>query len=190
MEKILCKMLLKSCMASLQGGTQAKLLGAAYSAIKTRALGDSKKRLKDFKQHSLKVQKLREAGACAAEYVRVAGNSAVLCGADIKGVSDTHLKDARNTMANCIAPPTAGKNPDMVHFACMPIQKTSDPAYSVHAQPIQKSAMARWEGWAKPRVMKDTCQHVSTKLDMSKGSAWSRNNVPTATVIATAKRLQ
>ena len=38
--------------------------------------------------------------------------------------------------------------------------------------------------------MKDTYQHFSTKLDMSKGSAWSTINGPTATVIATAKRLQ
>ena len=84
--------------------------------------------------------------------------------------SDSHLASCRRTAALAIAPPTAGKNYELVLNATMPTCKDADPAYAAHLVPMRQWAFAVWDKWARPGIMQTTFELATAKLNRARGS--------------------
>jgi hypothetical protein len=137
-----------------------------------------------------KIKQLRRAGANVVDYVGTALVPAVTYGADVHGFSDTTLSEARRLAAQALAPPTAGKNPELVLHAMVPTRKTVDPAYAAHVVPARQWAFACWEGWVDRGKMQRAFDKAKCKLADASSSGWARVNGPAAAFINTMKRIE
>ena len=64
----------------------------------------------------------------------------------------------------------------------------ADPAYEAHSQPIVTWAMATWEKWMPPNLMKDMVVSASRDLALAK-RIWAGVKGPASALIASAARI-
>jgi len=96
----------------------------------------------NFAKKVFGIQMLHKSGICTAQLVRAAGSSAITYGADVVGISDTHLARVRSTIARVAAPAGAGKSPDLILMANDCAGATLDPVCDAHLQPLKQWATA------------------------------------------------
>ena len=104
-------------------------------------------------------------------------------------MADTHLDQVRRAVARALAPEGHGKNHDLVLLACDTLRGTTDPAFDAHVLPIKTWAMAWWQNWRPPDVLRRAARAAKAKLDCIAGSCWHSVAGPTMAMIATATRL-
>ena len=105
------------------------------------------------------------------------------------GTSDVVLRDKRAVVAHAVAPPNAGKNPDLILLATDLNSGTVDPAFQDHIAPIKEWALAWWQSWQSRDRLQAAYITALVKLNRAKSSPWQRAAGPTAGYILTARRL-
>jgi hypothetical protein len=169
--------------------TSDKLLGAPYGGGRRRCVGTVKKRFKTFRLQTSKIRALRKAGVSARKYVKTAGLPTMLYGVDVCGLSDSMLLESRRAAVAALAPPNAGKNPDLALYALDAVGSHIDPAFDAHILPLKQWATAWWESWIDHAILFQAWEAAERRLHERSSSVWRKVTGPVAATIATAQRL-
>ena len=147
-----CKMSSKTAKLSVQCDatgkiklfSEGKMLGVWGSGGAKRCTKGQKQRLKAVKDRTSRVHALRRAGICTTHLVKASYASAMLYEAQCAGVSDAHLQNVRSAAAQALAPPTRGKNSELILYLTDAGGGTADPAFDAHTLPLLYWAYAWW----------------------------------------------
>ena len=164
-----------------------KLLGTPCTGGRRRSTRVFKLRLKQAKGRVHRFWRLRRTGLPVAQMARTAITPAVMYGADIMGLADTALAQARSTVVAAAAPPGCGKGVDVVLSSLDGDKGTLDPAFDAHLLGLRHWAYAWWEQWLPTTVLEDTFQAVSSRLDDL--TNWRLVAGPTAALLCSLNRI-
>ena len=164
-----------------------KLLGAACSGGRRRSTRTLQGRLKDLRRRMPRIRAFRCAGGNATLYARTAALPATTYGIEVQGMADTQLLQLRRLVANAMSPPTAGRNPILVHFVAAATGTDADPALLAHTLPICRWALAWWEAWVSQDALRQAFKVCQAR--MSRTTGWNTVTGPTAAAIRTAARI-
>ena len=167
----------------------AKLLGADNSAGRRRSTKVIRGRIRQVKKLASKLHSLRRQGVRVRAMARSAVTARVIYGVDVMGASNTVLRDMRSTVAHASAPPGAGKNADLILLTLDLQVGTIDPAFAAHEAPAKHWALAWWERWYDPSLLRAAFLAADEKLKRIRGSQWRGVTGPTATMILSLRRL-
>ena len=165
----------------------SKLLGAPFGGGRRRSARTLHTRLKDLQCRLPRIRAFRITGGDAFAYARTAALPAATYGIDIQGVADTQLVQLRRALAKAVSPPTAGRNPDLVHFAAAAAGDDVDPAHLAHVLPLYRWALAWWENWVPQSSLRSAFGARSGAS--ATATAWNSVAGPTAAAVCTAARL-
>ena len=90
--------------------SSTKLLGVASAGGRRRSVNVLKLRIKQLALRTPRIRALRRAGLSATRLVRAAGTPLVTYGADVTGMSCSHLRTARCAVARAVSAPGGGKS--------------------------------------------------------------------------------
>ena len=180
----------------------AKVLGCGNAAGNKRDTKVMQDRLKQHVGKKKRVQALRAAGVNTSVWQGVAGNTAMMYGADTSGVSDSLLEKQRCSAAANVSAAGAGKQKDMVLWLADARGGGADPCFAAHELPITALAKAAWERWWTDDEQ-DSCSHrrehvrglgwflwrAVEKVRSCASSPWAVVTGPFTAVAATAARL-
>ena len=169
--------------------SQAKMLGAWGCGGRRRCTRGQQERLAVVVEKTPRVHALRQAGVCAKHLVRTTYTPAALHEAQCMGVSNSHLSKVRRAVAVASAPPTKGKNYEMVLYVADCNGSTLDPAFDAHTLPLAFYATAWWEEWVPHEELRKAQEDAVAALVSAKGSIWQKVTGPVAGAVATAWRL-
>ena len=173
----------------LQSARATKLLGTPSGGGRRRSVRALAMRLPAFNKKIWRLHAARKAGVNVQQIVRAAGTPAVTYGVEITGMADTHLTNARRSIARAAAPEGHGKNPDLVLLTCDTLRGTMDPAFDAHVMPIKTWALAWWQRWRPKDVFLRAMRAALRKLESTPGSGWHAATGPVMALVATTKRL-
>ena len=149
-----------------------------------------KQRLTNFKPAVVRIRALKRAGVNTRHVVATVGPSRTCFGAEVNGISDSHLKQLRVTMAGAAAPATAGKQPDTVLFLLDSGRGAKvDPAYSAHLLPITAWASAAWNGWVTMAELASAADWAQQRVLEGGLVRWAKAVGPAGGFVGTLGRL-
>ena len=138
--------------------------------------------MRAFKGKIGRIHALRKLGVKAANIARAAGTSAITYGAEVAGMSDSHLLQARRLIARASAPEGGGKDPNLVLYVVDGLTGSCDPAFGAHVLPVVRYASAWWEGWQKATAITAAMTRALERM-RAKGHRWACVNGPISTLI-------
>ena len=121
--------------------------------------------------------------------VRTAGTPAITYGADVLGMSSSHLNRARAMVARAAAPEGGGKDHNVVLRAIDGNSGTTDPAFDAHTKPIGTWAFAWWQNWQPRSLLQRAFDNAVAKTSSAKRSPWDVATGPTTGLVATMRRI-
>jgi hypothetical protein len=105
-------------------------------------------------------------------------------------MSNSHLDEARRTVARAAAPEGGGKDPNLVLMVIDGTTGTLDPAFDAHVLPIYRWAQAWFKGWQSQSSLTQSFEQAVAKIQKTKGSWWGIAAGPTAGLIVTMSRIK
>ena len=182
----------------------SKVLGCGNAAGNRRCTKVLNARLKKARGKGRRVRSLRGAGVDTGLWQKLAGNPAMMYGADTCGIADSMLEKQRITAAAAASAPGAGKQKDVALWYADAKGFGTDPAFAAHELPFTSLAKAAWEGWwldtranhgsllsaGGMGLSLGECMRRATQATTARGSkVWSAVTGPFAAVAASAARL-
>ena len=174
---------------TLTATRSTKLLGVGTSAGRTRCVKFLKVRINTLKKRIPRIHCLRRSGISAKQMTRAAGTPLITYGADIAGMANTHLLNARRTIAKAIAPEAGGKNFELVLYLADGANGTCDPAFAAHTLPMFMWAMAHWDKWTPTAHMHTTLLAARDRVVSAGTAKWNRVTGPAAALAASLHRI-
>ena len=104
-------------------------------------------------------------------------------------MADDHLRQARRTIAQAVAPDNGGTSFELALYAAGGANGTLDPAFNAHARPFFIWSMAHWYRWVPSPLLDNAMRHAKARV-LSQGTArWAKVTGPAAAVAASAARI-
>ena len=166
-----------------------KVLGVCGTGGVRRCTEGQRSRVSAAGERNVRIHAMRNAGVCAAHVVRTTFPASMLFDACCNGVADGMLRTMRTTAARGMAPPTRGKNYELVLYAGDSAGGRADPAFEAHALPIKFWALAWWQSWRTHDELEDAHAKATHKLLHTRGSVWQAVTGSATAVIASAWRI-
>ena len=132
---------------------------------------------------------LREAGIETAQVARAVAVPSILYSVETIGLSDTALNTARSVVSAAGNANTGGRQPDLALAISDGSNRTLDPAFEAHANPIKYWALSVWERWYCQSELTDSISEARKMLSGCKASPWAVVKGPAAAVLLTMKRI-
>ena len=104
-------------------------------------------------------------------------------------MSNSHLAQARRTIARASAPEGGGKDPNLVLYVVDGVSGSCDPAFDAHVLPVTRYATAWWEGWQPSATIASAYEHARARI-FKKNLAWGCVNGPLAALIVSLERMR
>ena len=168
----------------------AKILGAPHGGGARRCVKPLRSRINVFRDKIDNIQAVRAVGVHTHTIVRAAGTPAITYGVEVMGMSDTHLEDARRSIAQAAAPERGGKDYNLVLYVLDGLRGTLDPAFDAHVLPVLFYCQCWWEQWHDTTYISQSFNDATAKLQGAKRSFWDMVSGPIAAMIASLKRLK
>ena len=168
---------------------QAKLLGVWGCGGRRRCTKGQQERLSTVVEKTDRVHSLRRAGVCTKHLVKTTYVPAALHEVHCMGVSPSHLGRVRRAVAKATAPPTSGKNFELILYMADTDGGCLDPAFEAHGLPITFYANAWWETWRSHDDLAEAHKDATDDLMKAKGSIWQKVTGPIGGAIASMWRL-
>ena len=149
-----------SRMRKVSARSSTKLLGVASAGWRRRSVNVLKLRIKHLALRTPRIRALRRAGLSATRLVRAAGTPLVTYGADVTGMSCSHLRTARCAVARAVSAPGGGKSHNAILFAVDAATGTLDPAFDAHVLPMKMLALAWWQRWQPAASLNAAVRHA------------------------------
>jgi len=105
------------------------------------------------------------------------------------GMADTHLQDARATVARAAAADGGGKAHDFTLYALDAAGGTLDPAFDAHILPIKHWALAHWQQWTAREELASAFVSAAARLQRVTRTAWEAVTGPSSALIASLWRI-
>ena len=166
----------------------SKILGTSSSGGRRRSVMVLKARLLKFAGQRARFRAVRSAGVNVAQAVRMAGIPALMYGADITGMSGSHLHAARVAAHLATTPTSGGRNVDLAFFVADAAGGRFDPAFEACTGPLRAWATAWWEHWRGHEQLCNAMSAASDKLCAAR-RVWSAVTGPATAALASAWRL-
>ena len=166
-----------------------KVLGVVGSGGAKRCIEGQKTRLKTAAEKIDRVHTMRKAGVCTTHIVKATFPAIMTYDACCNGVADGMLRSMRTTTARGLAPPTRGKNSELVLYVADAAGGRADPAFEAHGQPIKFWALSWWQQWRPHAELEHAHEQAVAKLTSARGSIWRVVTGPATAVVATAWRI-
>ena len=166
-----------------------QLLGVSSAGGRRRATSVLKMRLKQLAQRAPRIQALRRVGLPATRLAKAAGTPVATYGTDVCGMSCTHLRGVRCAIARAVAPGGGGKAHDATLYAIDAAAGTVDPAFDAHILPIKMLAMAWWQAWQPPAILRSAVRRARRAVLRDGQPVWARVTGPAAAAVASASRI-
>ncbi len=169
----------------LQAQRAAKLLGTSSGGGRRRAARVLKVRMRAFAKRVPRIQLLRAMGIHTACITRATCTPMATYGADISGMANIHLANARRMISKAAAPQGASRRT----MSFMPSMPPMARWTGAHVQPIHSWALAHWQEWQPIDSLHSAAQKAQAKVFQSGLDHWNRVSGLATAVVAMASRI-
>ncbi len=167
----------------------AKLLGVGSAGGRRRCTKVIKMRVKQFKKRIPRIRRLRTTGVNTIMLTRTAGTPMITYGADVSGLSNSHLEQARRAIAKAITPEAGGKNYEVVLHIADAQGGTVDPAFDAHVLPFMMWSLALSQRWQTASALAGASRDAYHRVIGDGQAVWRAVNGSAAALVASALRI-